>query len=443
MENHVFLQPSQAQLEKRGAPIVPSTVSATRTGINAWGSIQLKPYLTKDKSIQSRTQDWIFQKIKEDVIPDAKPGEPLSKQSLNNLNVSLGEFCVHYRKQNGDRLGPSSLLNYLESINRWLQEFCELKVNIMYDPVFTDKKTGYKMVADNIVRDQQAKGNRPKPHNTLTDIDLKKILTHPCTSPQTSAGHVNRMIVIFGIFLGLRVSALRTLKWSMFKDDIDYRGKNCIRYEGIIGSYAGDCKTQKGGLSAAKTLPTTIMIFDEELPYNINLYKVIMEHHRLCLQTTNKIDVMLKPSTSKRVNANWLSSLVIGEKTLPKYFEGVVKSTNVRGAGPNEKPVMHSLRKTLINSLMRAGFDANQIALRTGHKSIQSILPYANIMGEAGHMQQKSILKSPSPEHEPAKKRRKAEITSTSISEALQTVIQGITNHGTMNVNINVNINKD
>lgn len=42
---------------------------------------------------------------------------------------------------------------------------------------------------------------------------------------------------------------------------------------------------------------------------------------------------------------------------------------------------------------MRGEYADAQITLRTGHRSVQSLKPYANIMGEAGKGQQESVLK--------------------------------------------------
>jgi len=440
--SHVILRPSQAQIERRGVPIVRNTHKSTRTAINAWSSVQLKSLLGPNERIQIQTEEWIYEKLKEAVMPDAKANEALSLRSLENLNVSLGEFCEHYRKRNGDRLTPAALLVYLESINRWLNKYCLIKVNILHDKIFSHPVSGYKHVANSICSEQQAKGIRMRPYNTLTDLDVEKVLNHECTSPDTPDGHISRMIFLFGIFLGLRAESLRTLRWSMFHDELDHRNKPCLRYEGIIGSYKGDCKTQKGGLSAAKSLPTSIIIYDEELPYGLNLYQILLHHRKLCRETKNHIDVILMPNKSKNVRSTFLTGKVIGVNTLPKYWDQVVKRTGVRGAGQHKKPVLHSLRKTLINSLMRAGFTDAQITLRTGHKSVQSLQAYANIQGEAGYMQQKAIINIPEGSKGPPTKRKKLGHEGETLEEVLKSFSQGITNNGSMNISFNITINK-
>jgi len=117
--NQVIIKPSQEQISRRGAPKVPSTQKGTRTAINAWASIQLKSFLTPEKPIEKYTEKWILEKLKETVFPDACANEKLSDQSLQNLNVSLGEFVLQYRKKSdGERVTPASMLLYLQAINR-------------------------------------------------------------------------------------------------------------------------------------------------------------------------------------------------------------------------------------------------------------------------------------------------------------------------------------
>jgi len=162
---------------------------------------------------------------------------------------------------------------------------------------------------------------------------------------------------------------------SMFKDNIDFRGEKCILYERIIGRYAEDCKTQKGGLSAAKTIPTTIMIYNEELPYNTNLYKFITHLHKLCMETGNKLDFILKPNRNKQPGARFLTKKVIRVKNLPKYFTEIVRLTGMRGAGAKPNPVMHSLRKTTITNLLRSGLSTTEVSPQTSHKTSKTFSP--------------------------------------------------------------------
>ena len=126
------------------------------------------------------------------------------------------------------------------------------------------------------------------------------------------------------------------------------------------------------------------LIFDEESAFGINLYEMLQEHRAMCALTSNKKDLFPAPNHRASEKSRFLKSTAIGKNSLSRHWEEIVTATNARSVGPHDKPVLHSLRKTLINYLMRARFTLNQIVLRTGHKSVESITPYANIQGEAG-----------------------------------------------------------
>lgn len=270
-----FFVASQEVQSKLFQPRIPNTEKTTRTAVRAWSTVQLKDLHSLSNPIRKRPDKWIYEKIQESVFPDAKRGEELSDKSVHNLNISLAEFFEHYPKRDGSRVTPSTMLNYLEGINRWISEYVGVKINILHDAVFRANGKGYLNVADNVAAKQQSERVRTKPHNTLTDRDVSIILSHDCTSMNTPRGYINRILVFTGLFLGLRATKLRTLKWSMFHEEQDYEGKLCYRYEGIIGAQDGTCKGEKGGMSAAKTLATSIMIFDEVISFSINPYKLL------------------------------------------------------------------------------------------------------------------------------------------------------------------------
>jgi len=147
-DNFPVLQPSQEVISKQGVARSYNTDKSTRTGINAWCSIQLRNFSLSYAEIQSKDESWLYEHMKKEVMPDAVAQQPLSNRSIPNLNVSLGEFVEHVRKADGKILSPASLVTYLESINRWLQKRWELKVNIMKDAMFKDDNVEFLHVAD-------------------------------------------------------------------------------------------------------------------------------------------------------------------------------------------------------------------------------------------------------------------------------------------------------
>jgi len=391
--SNILVKSSQEVLSKMGKRRVVKTDASTRTAVNAWASIQLKessegPYFLK-------TNDWMVQSFKDSVFLGTDIGKSFSEEVLANLNRSLAEFVEHYRTKAGKRLTPASLSTYLEGISRWISENWKTKIDVIRDRTFTDAESGFIHVADRITSSQQSQGVRVQSYNVLSDTDVDTIFNHEVTQVSTPIGYVNRLIMVIGMLLGLRATALRKLKWSMFKFERSFDGRSVIRYEGIIGSIDGESKHSNGGLKAAKSLPKSINIFDFEIKYGINPYNMIMQHKKLCAHTNNQVDFFLRANHNSCERNTFLTSAVIGESHFSRLLNRVFKACKVRGIGPYEHPVLHSLRKTMITNLMRAKCTDSQITLRTGHANIQSLRPYANIMAEAGQIQQSSLLGVP------------------------------------------------
>lgn len=274
--------------------------------------------------------------------------------------------------------------------------------------------------------------------NTVTVQDVHDILNNDIANPNHPQGYVYRTIVVVGRLLGLRPEALLNLAWNMFTEEVDHEGNPCLRYQGRIGSYDGDCKTDKGGLSMANKLPTSKLIFSEELSYNINPYKYIIGHRNNCFRNGNNANFFLAPNKkagAKRI----IKSALIGQRMFSIYWNEILSKANVRGVGTHKNLVLHSLRKTLINNLMRSGFTENKITLRTGDSSMQSLHSNANIMGAVGMMQQKNIPKLLESAGGSSSKRLKITTEEGEIMNAVQFAVGKIKNYGNMAINVNIN----
>jgi len=447
---HLLLQPSQEVQDKLGKQSVESTEKQARVAVNAWASIQLKSL--SNEAFSTKTDEWLVQSFTQKVMPDSIRGQPLSLISLANLNTSLGEFVMHYRTRKGTRLTPASLSNYLEGISRWLTQNWQIDIDVMRNSTFIHPKTGYIHVANKITAEQQANGIRVKSYNVLSDKDVEIIFEDECTQASTPTGYNNRLILVMGMLLGLRATALRKLKWSMFHHENGFDGRPIYRFQGIIGSTDGQSKHARGGLKAAKTIPKSINIFNNEIKFGINPYNMIEQHKIMCSYTKNQEDFFLRANAGACKREKFLSSAVIGESNFPRLIQRIFKATNVRGIGPYEWPVLHSLRKTMITNLLRAKCSDAEVTIRTGHANIQSLRPYANILAEAGVEQQANLLGgsssqklasdgSNSKESESMKRSNENDIESATKKQKVQEITSAVINSASQSSNGNITIN--
>lgn len=86
--SRVFVS-SQAVQEKLTPLRVANTDRVTRAAVKAWAIVQLNEGHGSVPPVKQQSHDWIAAKLKEQVIPDACRGSPLSETSAHNLNVSL------------------------------------------------------------------------------------------------------------------------------------------------------------------------------------------------------------------------------------------------------------------------------------------------------------------------------------------------------------------
>lgn len=112
----------------------------------------------------------------------------------------------------------------------------------------------------------------------------------------------------------------------------------------------------------------------------------------LANNTENKTDVFLSPNGHIAIKETLLAKAPIGKTPFQTLWQRMAQETKIRGIGPHLGPVPYSIRKILITNLLRASFSAVEVSLRTGHKNIQSLQPYANILGEAAKHQQVVII---------------------------------------------------
>jgi len=355
--------------------------------------------------------EFIWQKIIECVFKSYEDTSELDATQLHNLNVSLGHFCTTYRTKHNKRVTPSTMLGYLDGINRFLNDV-GIQIDIRRSPVFNHKQDGFMTALDNIVKEQQSQGEHRKPHNVILENELEMMLLDKSTDPSKPKGYVSRLIIIIGLLTGLRPTALRLLKWSNFTHCLDHEGNQAIRYVGSVGGVDGDCKNQKGGVASAKDIPTHFLIFNEMLAFGINPYIIICEHKAQCeLVDGGKDEDDFFLAANQIVNAKTLlKKSPLGKNTFTSYFNDVVKSANIEGVGFKKRPTLHSLRSTLISKLQRAGHTESQICQRTGHKSIASLQSYTTTLGLEGQRQQKHLFSQPS-----SSKKMKVEETNKSI----------------------------
>lgn len=275
-EKAAELTPSDFLKALLGAQANPNTARMTKVGMRAWCSIILGE---SSQATDDLAEMWKI--VCAHVLTDFDGDLSLSTLSRRNLNISFASFVAKYRQSNGSRISPSSLISYLDGINRFLKSK-NFNVTKRRDAIFNNSNDGYMTAVNTIGRGQQAEGCHRRPHNVILDSEICAILSHPLTDSTTPKGYANWLIIIVELLTGLCATRLRKLSWNNFKQCKDINGKNAYRYVRSVGMNGGECKNQKGGVNSVKDVPTHFMIVDQDLAFGINPFKVIQRHSEEC-----------------------------------------------------------------------------------------------------------------------------------------------------------------
>jgi len=370
------------------------TESATLSGMRAWFRAMFEADVFEECPEEKEELDFIWEKMVENVLVGYQGGSQLSTLQIQNLNVSLGHFVSAYRKSTGGRVTPSTMIGYIDGIQRYLQEDKDIDINIKTHKIFVHKESGYRTAFENIAKAQQAAGVHRKPYNIILDSEMDRMLSHKLTDPSKPRSYITRTVIIVGLLTGLRPGALRLLTWSNFTEKLDTDGKNAFLYKGSVGSTDGDCKNAQGGINSSRDVPTHFYISDCELAYGINPYKAIRFQKDECIKAGGgkPEDPFFMAANQRGTSGNLLRKGVVGRNLFRTLFTEVIDECEVVGVGFQDKPKVHSLRSTLISKLQEMGHTESQIIQRTGHKSITSLKSYTVIAGSQSAVQQEHIF---------------------------------------------------
>lgn len=321
----------------------------------------------------------------------------VTDEHLHFLNNFLKEFIVHYKTAgNGCTAKPGTMWGYLQGFARLLKAR-KFTFDIHKHSIFTDEESGYRQVMDNFFAKQQSEGATTKHHNTMVLSDIKKLLCHPVCSEKTASGYLNKLVLTFGLLLGLRPTALSQVVLDQF-ELTERDGKPIFIYEERIGGRDGTSKTKQGGIKYIKRSPLRIPIHNMELVDGLlNPFSLVVDYFNIRLQMgpfSNRFFLQLakKPDGKKRIH--WFKKMAIGKNSFKGMVTDMCNAAGVKGTGLQNHMTDHGLRATMISQLIAAGHSDSSIILRTGHSSVDTLARYHNLQGVEGFKQQMGIFNS-------------------------------------------------
>jgi len=307
-----------------------------------------------------------------------------------------------------------------------------------------------------------------KQHDVFPREDIIHLLQSKSCSKLTPKTYINRLVILVGVTLGIRSTALHELEIAQFQR-ISINNHSVWRYTEKIGSRSGASKVAKGGWKETRYKPVQIDIYNfSVLDNTLNVYKEIDEYLRIRSKMEKKnTRFFLQPSRKdphKLLQTEFFNNQPIGVS----IFKGLVKNMciteNLTGNGVHNYVTNHGLRGPMASLLLDAGFSDTTVSLRTGHRNNDSLKNYKNNQGGSSYSQQKALFEStkfevdnkpqsynPEKEHQgeftdeksdetkiPLKKRYKSEGNLANIKDLRDT--SGVAIHGVTGDNFTIHV---
>lgn len=308
----------------------------------------------------------------------------------------LIEFVTRYRNtRTGADIKPSTLKNYITSIQRAFNHMWGYELHLLSGPIFDCPDAGLVSVLDNKAREQQRLGGFTESHNVLSREEVVALFKSPSLCKQTPVGFQTRLVFSIGLLTGMRPTAL----WSLSVGQFSLRqhlGKECLVITGAVGATNGSSKTCRGGWASIGQKPLEICVWNETYHGCINFFEDIDSYLRLRSEIDPGTDRFFLGVNHRAANIrDFFKRSPIGKNTFGKIVKDACVKEGINGSGSRGWVTTHGLRGSLASILFGAGHSDSSVVMRTGHRDPRSLKSYQNLRGIEGIKQQRDIFNEP------------------------------------------------
>ena len=282
------------------------------------------------------------------------------------LDKQLAMFYAELRKEDGSEYEPDSLRVMLSSLDRHFRE------NGALFSILKDKEFAYSRKILNgkaIELRQSGKGKRKMKADPLTEND-EEILWSSGALGNSNPTVLNHTIwYVIGQQFGTRgVQEHLQMKVEDFKWVLDPHSSK-VQY---VEWTEGLTKTRQGGLVKSERRVPQRLFPNGTDHCPVKLLELLISKRPPKLRTSGAL--YLTPLRKLR-ECLWYSVQSVGEGKIKTYMKTIV---TMAGIGENGRRFTnHSVRKTTVRKLQKAGVSNDKIASITGHQNEESLRSYA------------------------------------------------------------------
>lgn len=293
------------------------------------------------------------------------------------LDGVLQLFYAQIRKKNGDEYEPESLKVMQTALNRHLREQ-NYSHSILNDKDF--QKSRKVLNGKAIELQEEGKGKRPRKADPLTENDEEQLWSSGVLGSENPVSLNYTMFFLFSQHFGtrgrqehhqIRIEDLRVVR--------DSSGKT-THVEWI----EGPTKTRQGGLRKRPRSVTQKLTKTGGSRCPIKFFEQLVSKRPSELKASGPL--YLTPLRKQRNWSKedvWFSRTPVGMNYINKFMNSMAHDAGLDVTGKNF--TNHSLRKTTVKKLKKAGVSNTDIMAITGHKSEQSLADYDQLDLEDHH----------------------------------------------------------
>ena len=362
---------------------IQTATSSTHTFAVATGSdLQRFRDKNKNRNTMKTTVTWVnrfetWRKVRE--IPHKL--EHIPERELDNV---LQRFFAELRKGDGGEYEPESLRTMLASLDRFLREEGR-PYSILKDKEFE----GCRKVLNGkaIELRENGMGKRKNRSDPLSEQEEEQLWQRRVLGGCNPKSLNHTVFFLISQQFGTRgCQEHHQLRLEDLKFVCDPTGKT-ISVEWVEGL----TKTRQGGLSKIERRLPQKMFAQGGDHCPVKFMELLISKRPQKLRKTGPL--YLRPLEQPREDV-WYSSQPVGVRTIDTYMKEMAKLGKLDST--NKKFTNHSIRKTTVRKLQKAGISNDRIAAITGHRNEQSLRDYADADPD-DHRAISAILSNPYP----------------------------------------------
>ena len=303
--------------------------------------------------------------------------EDIPQQDLDGV---LQQFFAEIRKKDGSEYEPESLRTMLSALDRFLRDQGK-QCRILKDEQFRNARKVLNGKA--IELREKGMGKRKNKADALSDEEEEKLWDTGVLGGKNPKSLNYTVFYVLSQQYGTRgCQEHHQLQIEHLKLVRDTTTGKTVSIEWV----EGPTKTRPGGLNKKDRRLPQKMFAHGGTRCPVKLLERLISKRPTALRCSGPL--YLRPLETPREDI-WYSTQPVGVRKIDTYMKEIAKLAGLHSS--NKKITNHSIRKTTVCKLKKAGVSNDRIAAITGHHNEQSLRDYTEA-DEVEHMQLSSIL---------------------------------------------------